>query len=153
MYNPWTTRDLLKAVPGLKLTCDFSHWVCVAERLLDGEWSILRQCADHAVHIHARVGYEEGPQVPDPRVPEYRRHLEAHERWWDLVWDRQSNLGHPVTTLTPEFGPPDYLHTLPGSQIPVADLGEICAWQAQRQAERFRQGRWRGAYDLLQAPE
>jgi sugar phosphate isomerase/epimerase len=136
-YNPWITRDVLLALPEIELTCDYSHWVCVAERLIDGEIDILKLCADHAHHIHARVGYEDGPQVPDPRAPEYQRHVEAHERWWDLVWQSQERRGLPTTTLTPEFGPSSYLHTLPFTNVPVADLWEICNWQAKRQSERF----------------
>jgi hypothetical protein len=144
-YSPWMTRDILAHVPALTLCCDFSHWVCVAERLIDSELAIIRLCAERAGHVHARVGYEQGPQVPDPRAPEYRRHVEAHERWWDLVWQAQQARGMTVSTLTPEFGPPAYLHTLPHTGAPVADLWEICAWQAERQAARFAAGAWRGA--------
>ena len=85
--NPWTTRPILERFPALKLTCDFSHWVCVAERLLDDCGEILQLAADHCHHLHARVGYEEGPQVSDPRAPEWARHLAAHEKWWE---DRKS---------------------------------------------------------------
>jgi hypothetical protein len=42
-----------------------------------------------------------------------------------------------VSSLTPEFGPPPYLHTLPFTQAPVADLAEMCDWMARRQAARF----------------
>jgi hypothetical protein len=41
-------------------------------------------------------------------------------------------------TLTPEFGPPPYLHTLPYSQMPVSDLTCIVDWMARRQAIRFQ---------------
>ncbi len=121
----------------LKLCCDFSHWVCVCERLIDDQTAIIAQCAQRAIHLHARVGYEEGPQVPDPRAPEYRQHLEAHERWWDIIWSAQKQRGMEESTLTPEFGPPPYLHTLAYTGTPVAKLWEICNWQAKRQAERF----------------
>jgi len=137
LYNPWITSRLLTRFPGLKLCCDFSHWVCVCERLMDDQIGIIRQCADRCLHMHARVGYEQGPQVPDPRAPEYRRHLEAHEAWWRLVWKAQEKRGFKVSTLTPEFGPPDYQHTLPFTRAPVSNLEEICDWQAQRQAENF----------------
>ncbi len=33
-FHPWVTRDLLKELPTLMLTCDFSHWCCVTERLV-----------------------------------------------------------------------------------------------------------------------
>lgn len=135
--NPWTTRAILERFPDLKLTCDFSHWVCVAERLLEDCNEIIKLAAAHCHHVHARVGYEEGPQVPDPRAPEWQRHLAAHERWWDIVWSSQQQRGFTTSTLTPEFGPAPYLHVLPYAQTPVSDLADICDWQARRQADRF----------------
>ena len=77
LFNPWVTRRLLARLEGLRLCCDFSHWVSVAERLLDDQIEVLRQYAARCDHLHARVGYEQGPQVPDPRAPEYQPHLEA----------------------------------------------------------------------------
>ena len=136
-YNPWITSRLLNEFDTLKLCCDFSHWVCVCERLLDDQLEIIRQCAGRCLHIHARVGYEEGPQVPDPRAPEYLPYVEAHERWWRMIWDAQAKRGDQISTLTPEFGPPAYLHTLPYTNAPVSDLWEICNWQAKRQAANF----------------
>jgi hypothetical protein len=137
LFNPWVTRDVLQHFPTLNLCCDFSHWVCVCERLLEDVEDIIELAAGQCLHIHARVGYEEGPQVPDPRAPEYRRHLEAHERWWRIVWAKQAQRGFTTSTLTAEYGPPDYLHTLPYTQTPVANLGEICEWQTQREAAQF----------------
>ena len=137
LYNPWITERLLKQLPELRLSCDFSHWVVVSERLLEKETEIIAQCAERCIHVHARVGYEEGPQVPDPRAPEYERHVLAHERWWRMVWDAQERRGMSESTLTPEFGAPDYLHTFPYSMTPVADLWDICNWQADRQRSKF----------------
>ena len=137
LYNPWITRDLLHFFPDLKLSCDLSHWVCVCERLLTSEGDIIALAAERCLHLHARVGYEEGPQVPDPRAPEFARHLAAHEAWWDMIWDSQAARGLAITTLTPEFGPPPYQHTLPPTGTPVSNLAEICDWQAARQAQRF----------------
>jgi len=137
LYNPWITEKLLRHFPELKLSCDFSHWVVISERLLETELDIIAQSAERCIHVHARVGYEEGPQVPDPRAPEYERHVVAHERWWNMVWDAQERRGMKESTLTPEFGAPDYLHTLPYTRTPVADLWDICNWQAGRQRTRF----------------
>jgi sugar phosphate isomerase/epimerase len=137
-FTPWTTRDLLRQLPALRLTCDFSHWCCVCERLvLDGELDILALCAERAHHIHARVGYDQGPQVPHPDAPEYHVALGAHERWWDAIWDAHDRAGRAGTTMTPEFGPDRYLHTLPFSDAPVASLDEINHWMAARQRGRF----------------
>ena len=137
LYNPWTTERLLSRFDKLQLCCDFSHWVCVCERLLEDQIEIIRECARHCVHVHARVGYEQGPQVPDPRAPEYSLHLEAHEAWWRLIWKEQDARRDSVSTLTPEFGPPHYQHTLPFSETPVSDFREISDWQATHQREAF----------------
>ncbi len=138
--NPWFTRAILEKFPALKLTCDFSHWVCVAERLLGDCGEIIQLAAEHCHHLHARVGFEEGPQVSDPRAPEWAGHLAAHEAWWDMIWKEQAKQGMTTTTLTPEFGPAPYLHLLPYTQTPVADLADICDWMALREAERFNAG-------------
>lgn len=135
--NPWATRAIITRFPELKLTCDFSHWVCVAERLLEDCTDIIELSARQCHHLHARVGFEEGPQVPDPRAPEWSRHLAAHEAWWDAIWAAQRARKIPVSTLTPEFGPWPYLHTTPYTQAPLANLAEICDWMALRQKERF----------------
>jgi len=137
-FNPWTTRDLLEQLPALRLTCDFSHWCCVSERLvLDDEPEILALCAERTHHVHARVGYEQGPQVPHPNAPEYRAALNAHERWWSILWSAGERAGRSTFSMTPEFGPDGYLHTLPFSTTPVANLDEINHWMAQRQRDRF----------------
>ena len=43
-----------------------------------------------------------------------------------------------MTTMTPEFGPDGYLHLLPYSQTPVADLWEINCWMAASEKQHFR---------------
>jgi hypothetical protein len=136
-FNPWSTRAILEAVPEVKLCCDFSHWVVVAERLIDDCLPIIELCAQRCVHLHSRVGYEEGPQVPDPSAPEYQNHLQAHEKWWDIIWNVQQKAGLAESSLTPEFGPPNYMHTLPHTNVPVADLWKVCDWIADRQRTRF----------------
>lgn len=35
LFNPWVTRDLLTALPGLKVNADLSHFCVVAERIFD----------------------------------------------------------------------------------------------------------------------
>jgi hypothetical protein len=135
--NPWNTKLILDRYPDLQLTCDFSHWVCVAERLLQDCTVIVSQAANHCLHVHARVGYEQGPQVPDPRAPDWAGHLQAHEVWWQMIWKAQRARQLDISTLTPEFGPPPYMQTAPYTQKPLADLNEICDWMALRQAGNF----------------
>lgn len=138
LFNPWITRDILHELPPMKLTCDFSHWCVVCERLVDTEPEIIALCARHAHHIHARVGYDQGPQVPHPAAPEFRPALEAHEHWWSLIWQEQSARGFETSTMTPEFGPDGYLQCEPFTGKPVADLKEINDWMAKRERERFK---------------
>ncbi len=54
-----------------------------------------------------------------------------------LVWAAQQKRGDKTSTLTPEFGPPGYLHPLPFTHAPVSDLWDICHWQACRQQNNF----------------
>lgn len=137
-FHPWRTMEILRAFPELRLTCDFSHWCVVTERLiLDQEPEMLRQIANHVHHVHGRVGYAQGPQVPDPRAPEHADDLAAHERWWDVLFAAMQKRGMETATLTPESGPDGYLHCQPFTCEPVADLWEINRWIGLRQLERF----------------
>jgi hypothetical protein len=135
-FNPWTTVELLRQLPELQLTCDFSHWCCVCERLvLDDEPELLDAVAGRAHHIHARVGYAQGPQVPHPAAPEYGGALEAHDRWWQRIIDSRPD--NAVVTMTPEFGPDGYLQSAPFTGRAAADLNEINRWMAAHLRERF----------------
>ncbi|MCC6546295.1 TIM barrel protein [Candidatus Sumerlaeota bacterium] len=138
LYSPWSTARYLEEFPDLRLTLDLSHWCVVCESLLDDVPDLVDLAQHHAIHLHARVGYEEGPQVPDPSAPEYRRHLEAHERWWDALKSKRESDGTRELTITPEFGPPNYLHTLPHTNQPVADLWKVNLWMRDRLRDRWR---------------
>lgn len=140
--SPWVTRYLVERFPNLKLTCDFSHWVCASERLLDDCVPIMRLAARHCYHLHARVGHEQGPQVSDPRAPEWQNHLKVHETWWDMVWASQQKRGFELSTLTPEYGPAPYMPVLPYTRTPVVDLADICDWQARTEMLRFASNTW-----------
>ncbi|MEM1367469.1 MAG: TIM barrel protein [Cyanobacteria bacterium P01_H01_bin.15] len=137
LFNPWVTRDLLNRFPQIKLTCDFSHWCVVCERLLVDEQDIIERCALNAQHLHCRVGYAQHAQVSDPRAPEFAVALTAHEHWWQLIWDAQAERSMSEVTMTPEFLWDGYLMTIPYTQAPVADLWEITVWMAQRERQQF----------------
>ena len=139
MYNPWTTVHLLDELPDMRLTADFSHWCVVTERLLTTEDDELRRIIPRVHHVHARVGYDQGPQVPDPAAPEYAGALAAHERWWQGIWRAQRKAGYDLSTMTPEFGPDGYLQCRPFSGEPVADLRQVNRWMADRQRQQFLQ--------------
>ncbi|WP_411847407.1 hypothetical protein AAFN60_08775 [Roseibacillus persicicus] len=138
-FHPWVTRDLLAELPELMLTCDFSHWCCVTERLvMDEEPELLRLLASRCRHVHARVGYDQGPQVPAPRLEKYREELEAHLRWWKGLWDFSKLHERDEFTMTPEFGPDGYQQSSPESGEVFAPLGEINSWMGDCLRAVFR---------------
>ncbi len=136
-YAPWATAELLRAVPELRVTLDLSHWCVVCESLLDDMEDFTSLAIERAVHVHARVGHEEGPQVSDPSAPEYRRHLERHAQWWNAVRARHLAEGAAMMTVTPEFGPPGYMQTIPHTGQPVADNWTVNLWMRD-----WLKGRW-----------
>ena len=117
--------NYLDAFPDLLLTADFSHWCVVSESLLEDQPAIMEKVTPHCRHIHARVGYAEGPQVTHPEDPAYARELDAHLQWWKAILEYHRQRGKKEFTITCEFGPPPYLHTLPFSGVPVASQHEI----------------------------
>ncbi|TDV11444.1 sugar phosphate isomerase/epimerase family protein [Paraburkholderia caballeronis] len=137
LYSPWVTLDLIRQVPDLRFTSDISHWVVVCERLLDDAADDLAPFVSRVHHIQARVGYDQGPQVPHPAAPEYAAALAFHEAHWAAVWRSQAERGYSVTTMTPEFGPDGYLHHLPFTDAPVADLAQLNAWMVDAQRAHF----------------
>jgi sugar phosphate isomerase/epimerase len=122
-----TTETLrhLEALPALRLTADISHWMCVHESDLSDQAAALATVVPRVDHIHARVGFAEGPQVPHPLAPEYAGALAAHERFWKTVLQTRRAEGRESFTITPEFGPPDYMPRLPFTAQPVADAWDV----------------------------
>lgn len=138
LFNPWVTQRVVEAIPDIKLTLDISHWCVVCERLMDAEIETIQAIADNVYHIHGRVGYDQGPQVPDPAAPEYTEALLSHERIWQLCWTQQINNKREFSTLTPEFGPDGYCHLQPYTQQPVADIWKINQWMNKTQQHHFK---------------
>lgn len=138
LFNPWIAAKVAAQLPELRLTADYSHWTVVCERILDTEWDILEALAPQVRHIHARVGYAQGPQVPHPAAPEYAEELAFQQKCWQAVWAAQKAQGCEVSTMTPEFGPDGYLHTLPFTNMPVGDLWQINRWIGEQEKEHFK---------------
>lgn len=139
MFTPWTTAALLREFSDLFINADFSHWLNVCESRLEDQADNLALCISRTRHVHGRVGHEQGAQVNDPRAPEWAPYVELHEEWWDEMVYQSLASGAAHFTFNPEFGPPNYLPTLPHSQQPVADLWEICVWMAQRFEQRYNE--------------
>lgn len=119
-YNLPDTKKYIQAIPDLKMTLDISHWMVVHESLLQNQDAELKEVLDRSHHIHARVGHAEAPQVNDPEAPEWKKAVDRHLDIWEKVirqkWESQN-----VYTITTEFGPADYMPTLPYTKLPVAD--------------------------------
>jgi Xylose isomerase-like TIM barrel len=119
-YAAPVTKALMEKLPDLRLTLDISHWCCVHESLLEEQTETVAMALSRTDHIHSRVGHQEGPQVTDPRAPEWASALKAHLAWWDKVVEMKVKAGQGLTVLT-EFGPPNYLPTVPYTLQPLAD--------------------------------
>jgi sugar phosphate isomerase/epimerase len=137
LFSPMNTLAILREIPELKLNIDYSHWCCVTESMLQDHMQAIDLSAQHAIHLHGRVGFENGPQVPDPRVAEWSEHVKLHEEWWGKVIAAHKARGESVFTFTPEYGPPTYMHTLPANGQPVADLWDVCLWTAEQFRKQF----------------
>ncbi len=114
------TKIYLDKLPSLQLCLDISHWCCVAETLLEDQPEAVQQAIEHTYHIHARVGFTEGPQVMDPRAAEWHDIVEKHLAWWQQVINK-NNLQGKTSTITTEFGPFPYLQHLPYTNTPIYD--------------------------------
>ena len=80
---------------------------------------------DRCFHIHARVGYSQGAQVPDPRDPLWKEALDIHVQWWNKVVAVKKSKGIDTVTITPEFGAPPYMILLPGTHEPITNQWEV----------------------------
>jgi hypothetical protein len=127
-YSAFSTAALLEAVPGMRLTADFSHWVCVHESLLLDHERWLGPAISAAGYIHARVGYIEGPQVNDPRAPEWQAEVQAHVGWWKRIAEAHRRNGSAYLAICPEFGPWPYMPALPYTGVPVTNLWDVTVY-------------------------
>ena len=124
LFASHITRNFIEKCPDLRLTLDISHWCAVHESLLADQKESVRLALSRTEHIHARIGHPEGPQVNDPRAPEWNEVVKQHFEWWDKVVERKKANGERMTFLT-EFGPPDYMPTMPYTKQPLGDQWAI----------------------------
>lgn len=136
-YNLPDTKKYIQAIPELKMTLDISHWMVVHESLLQNQEEELKEVLDRSHHIHARVGHAEGPQVNDPEAPEWKKAVDRHMAIWEKVirqkWETQN-----IYTITTEFGPADYMPTLPYTRVPVTDQWKANVYMMKAIKQRMR---------------
>jgi sugar phosphate isomerase/epimerase len=124
LFAAHITAQFIEKIPDLRLTLDISHWCNVHESLLGDQKAAVDLALERTDHIHARIGFEDGPQVNDPRAPEWDYAVKQHFEWWDKVVERKKKNGEQMTFLT-EFGPPLYMPTLPYTLQTVSDQWTI----------------------------
>lgn len=137
LYSAPAARKFMEAMPGLRITLDISHWCNVHESFLEGQDATVDMVLQRVDHIHARIGHPEGPQVSDPRAPEWETALNKHIAWWDKVVELKIKQGAKRMTFLAEFGPPDYLPTLPYTRQPLADQWGINVHMMQLLKKRY----------------
>ena len=136
LFSAPATRYFIGKNPGLRLTLDISHWTNVHNSLLEDQQASVDLALERTDHIHSRIGHPDGPQVNDPRAPEWADCVNAHLAWWDKVVARKKQLGESLTILT-EFGPPDYMPALPYTRQPLADQWAINVYMMHLLRKRY----------------
>lgn len=137
LYSAPASLSYLEQNPGLRLTLDISHWCNVSESLLEDQPNTVALAISRTDHVHSRVGHPEGPQIGDPRAPEWESAVAAHFAWWDKVVAIKKEQGKKLTMLT-EFGPPSYMPTIPFTNKPVANQWEINVYMMQAWRKRYQ---------------
>ena len=102
LYSAPVSHAFLSQHPELRLTLDISHWCNVHESLLEDQSETVNLALSRTDHIHTRVGHAEGPQVNDPRAPEWKDAVNAHFGWWDKVVEQKKKEGK--SNCINEFG-------------------------------------------------
>lgn len=126
--------SMLEKFPDLKYTLDISHWMVVHERLIQKNDPNLQKIMPSVQHIHARVGFAEGPQINNPAAPEWENAVKVHLDIWEEII---RNSKDEVFTITTEFGPPPYLPTVPFTNKPIADQWEANVYIMKAIQARF----------------
>jgi sugar phosphate isomerase/epimerase len=124
-YSLPVIKDYLEKFPQLNITADFSHYCVVSESFLQSkrqkDWTDL--CISRTGHLHARIGYPEGPQINDPRAKEWREAIAFHLQWWDTIIEQKRN--DDIFTITPEFGPAPYMPLQPHTCEPLSSQWDV----------------------------
>ena len=136
LYSAPIARNFIETIPDLRITFDVSHWCNVHETLLHDQQQTIDMTLPRVDLIHARIGHPEGPQVNDPRAPEWEKAVKAHFGWWDAVVQMKKDKGEPITFLT-EFGPPDYMPTEPYTRKPLSDQWAINIYMKDLLQKRY----------------
>lgn len=137
LFAAHISQHYLTQLPDLRLTLDLSHWCNVHESLLNDQPDAVALALSRTDHLHSRVGHPEGPQVNDPRAPEWEATLVRHLNWWDEVVESHRQQGRDLS-ITTEFGPAPYMPLLPYTQRPVASQWELNVYMLNLLKKRYQ---------------
>ena len=129
-----TLQRYLELFPKLNLVADFSHFCVVSESNLEDQTELLTKIYPKIKHLHARIGFEQSPQVNDPFAPEWQSYLDKYLIWWKEIieYHKKRNCNH--ITITPEFGPFPYMPEEPFTKKPLVDQ-----WETNLQMKKYLQ--------------
>ncbi len=137
LFAAHVAKQYIQKYPDLRLTLDISHWCNVHESLLQDQEETVQLALTRTDHVHARIGHQEGPQVNDPRAPEWEGAVKRHLEWWDAIIQMKIKNGTNQLTILTEFGPPHYLPALPYTVQPVADQWGINEYMMHLLRKRY----------------
>jgi len=136
-FSPGVTKPYFDKYPDLRITADLSHWCCVSESFLEGFAEVVEEALKRTDHVHARVGYTQSAQVPDPRVSEWKHATKTFLGWWDRIVECHRTAGNEYFTFTTEFGPAPYMVNNPKTGEPVASQWDINCYMKDLLRNRY----------------
>ena len=129
-----TLQRYLELFPKLNLVADFSHFCLVSESNLEDQTELLTKIYPKIKHLHARIGFEQSPQVNDPFAPEWQSFLDRYLIWWKDIIEYHKKRNCNQITITPEFGPFPYMPEEPFTKKPLSNQ-----WGTNLQMKKYLQ--------------
>lgn len=136
-YAAHVVYPVLKEHKRLRLTLDASHWFCVSESYLEDQQPAVQLAIERTSHIHARVGFTQGPQVLHPALKQYQPALQQHLKIWDAYIALTIKNNKKNCTITPEFGPPPYMTTKNNSLRAMEEQWRLNLWMKNFLEKRY----------------
>ncbi|MCS7458664.1 TIM barrel protein [Paenibacillus doosanensis] len=142
------TADYVNAIPGLRLTIDFSHYVVAGEMthsgIIEKAEPLLDTLLRRTSALHGRVSNGEQVQVDIGPNGEHGM-VEHYLRWWSkgiAYWLQEAQPGD-VLPFVSELGPPGYAITSDGYSCGRAEISD--RWQQALVFKRLAEEAWRTA--------
>jgi len=107
----------LRLLPDLRIALDISHWCNIAEYSLNNQSNAVDRVISGTDQIHARVGFSEGAQIPDLRVPAWPETLNIYLNWRKKVLNQSKQKGNTEVTNIATLDPFPYMSMLPFTLI------------------------------------